>query len=92
MSKKIIKASGPQHLRLLERLKKGPCSTVEARHDELLDIVQPAARVHKLRHEYGYNIKKVWITALNPGGSRHPFAEYVLFPGKYKGDKKNGVK
>jgi hypothetical protein len=70
---------------LLERLKEKPCTTVEARHE--LDIVAPAPRVHELRHDYGFNIKTFWTTALNPGGQKHRFAKYVLLAGKYKESK-----
>lgn len=71
-----------QRSRLLKRLQDGPCTTMEARHE--LDILGVAPRIYELRHQYGFNIKTHWTTALNPGGHNHRVAQYVLLPGKYK--------
>lgn len=70
-----------QRKRLLERLRKKPCSTIEARHE--LDIVSPAPRVFELRHKYGHNIQKTWTEAVNPGGQKHRVANYALLSGIY---------
>lgn len=71
-----------QRSRLLKRLQKKPCTTMEARHE--LDILGVAPRIYELRHHYGHNIQRHWTTARNPGGCNHRVAQYVLFPGKYK--------
>lgn len=70
-----------QQSRLLERLKQGPCSTIEARHE--LDIVAPAPRIFELRHNRGFNIQTFWTSDINPGGKKHRVANYVLLSGKY---------
>lgn len=77
-----------QRSRLLERLRKKEASTLELRHE--LDILAVAPRVHELRHQFGFNIQTHWTNDNNPGGGCHRVAKYVLFSGKYKGDKKNG--
>ena len=74
-----------QCLRLESYIKKhGSITTIYARHE--LDIVQPAARVHTLRHKKGLNIITVMVKALNPNGSIHPFANYILKAGRYGDD------
>ena len=65
-----------QRQRLLQRLGEGAVSTIEARRD--LDILAPAARVHELRHGYGYRIETVWIEQATDAGKRHRVALYVL--------------
>lgn len=70
-----------QRQRLLERLRVGACSTIEARHE--LDIISPAARVFELKWNLGHNIKTFWTQGINPGGKRHRIANYVLMPGKF---------
>jgi hypothetical protein len=67
-----------QRARLLKRLKQGPCSTVEARHQ--LDILGVATRIYELRHNQGFNIQRFWTREINPGGSTHRVAKYVLLP------------
>jgi hypothetical protein len=75
--------SAVQRDRLLQHLKThGSISTVESRHQ--LDVVQPAARIHELRHNYGHNIVTVSVNAENPGGGTHRFARYILKDGKYQ--------
>jgi hypothetical protein len=75
-----------QQMRLLERLRKGPISTVEARHS--LDILGVAPRIFELRHIHGHNIMTHWTYQENPGsGTLHRVAEYILLPGKYKRKK-----
>lgn len=77
-----------QRKRLLERLRKKPCSTIEARCE--LDIVSPAPRIHELRHGHGHNIQTFWKYDINPGGHGHRVANYVLLPGIY-GGKQDGI-
>jgi len=72
-----------QRSRLLKRLQKKSCTTVEARHE--LDILGVAPRIYELRHHYGYNIQRSWVYGENPGGSRHRIAKYSLMPGKWQG-------
>lgn len=71
-----------QRTRLLERLQRGPCTTVEARHQ--LDILGVAPRIYELRHQYGFNIRTHWAKGDNPGGGSHRIAQYVLHSGKYQ--------
>lgn len=75
-----------QKFRVWERLKLGAASTPQLRHEE--DVPAPAPRVHSLRHEHNLNIQTFWVTADNPGGGRHRFAQYVLMPGKWQGGAK----
>ena len=75
-----------QQQRLLAKLREKTLTTVEARHE--LDILEVAARIAELRHDYGYNIHTHWSNGDNPGGGRHRIAKYVLLPGKYEGKKK----
>lgn len=66
-----------QRARLLERLRQGPVSTLDAR--ALLDVLHPAARVMELR-EQGYQIETLWSRELSPCGRLHRVARYVLLP------------
>jgi hypothetical protein len=75
-----------QRARLLAWLRKKPITTLQARHR--LDILGVGPRVYELRHLYGYNIKTHWIKGHNPGGGKHTVAQYILFPGKWRGGKK----
>lgn len=72
-----------QRKRLLDRLRQGPLTTTEAR--ESLDILMPAARVHELRWQQGFNIQTHYRTIETAPGSKHTVAEYVLLSGKWKG-------
>lgn len=74
--------------RLLKRLRKGPCTTIQARHEE--DVFAPGPRIYDLRHKHGYNIRTNWTIARNPGGRNHRVAEYILLPGEYKGSNQHG--
>jgi len=82
MRKEFDSSSAAQRARLLERLQKGSCSTVQARHE--LDILGVAPRIYELRHHYGFNIKMHWTKGDNPGGGSHWIAQYVLHSGKYQ--------
>ena len=64
----------------------GSATTIQIRHE--LDVMQPAARIFELRHNYGLNIQKVWADELNPNGTIHSVAKYILKPGKYKEGEK----
>jgi hypothetical protein len=69
-------SASAQRARLLAELYKGSVTTLEAR--KRLDILMPAARVHELRHRYGYGIKTVWTRQETDSGVRHRVARYVL--------------
>lgn len=64
-----------QRGRLLERLRHGPVSTLDAR--ATLDVLHPAARVMELRDQ-GYQIETRWSREPSPCGRLHRVARYVL--------------
>lgn len=64
-----------QCLRLLERLKKGPISTFQAR--DKLSIAHPAGRICDLRKQ-GYNIETHTCKESTTGGAVSRVALYVL--------------
>lgn len=64
-----------QRARLLDRLRIGPVSTLEARRE--LEILCPAARVLELRR-MGNDIATVWTREETEGGVPHRVALYVL--------------
>ena len=66
-----------QRLRMLERLRERPVSTIEARRD--LDILHPAGRVLELRR-VGYQIHTITLNEQSESGGRHKVARYVLIP------------
>ncbi|MDD5033284.1 MAG: helix-turn-helix domain-containing protein [Methylococcaceae bacterium] len=71
-------SSSSQRERLLDRLRQGPVTTVEARKQ--LDIMMPAARVKELRLD-GHSIATERIRAETRRGKRHRgVARYVLLP------------
>lgn len=70
--------SEAQRRRLLDRLRIGPISTLEARRD--LDILMPAARIFELR-ECGHRIVTFRIDQCTDAGTRHKVARYVLQSG-----------
>jgi Helix-turn-helix domain len=66
-----------QRKRLLDWLKvHGSIDTITARR--YLDIMAPAARLHELRHRFGYHIDTVWIKQPTECGRLHHVALYVL--------------
>lgn len=69
-------SSAAQRQRLLDALRRYMVSTIAARRD--LDILMPAARVHELRHRFGYQIDMVWIKQPTDCGKLHRVALYVL--------------
>ncbi len=68
-----------QRKRLIDALRCGPVTTIEARRN--LDILMPAARIHELRHQHGLNIQSVRIRQETECGKLHSIARYVLLPG-----------
>lgn len=69
-----------QRRRLLAALRIQMVSTIVARRE--LDIMMPAARIHELRHRFGYQIDKVWVKQPTDCGKLHRVALYVLISGK----------
>ena len=68
-----------QRKRLIDALRCGPVTTIEARRN--LDILMPASRIHELKHRHGYNIQKYWIEQETDNGRKHRVAKYVLMVG-----------
>ena len=56
----------------------GMIDTIVARRD--LDILMPAARVHELRHRYGYQIDLFWVLKPTDCGRMHRVGQYVFRP------------
>lgn len=67
-----------QRARLLDALRTGPVTTLEARRQ--LDIMAPAARVMELRG-LGHQITTVWTLQPTDCGKLHRVAMYVLTGG-----------
>ena len=67
--------SAAQRVRLLTRLRLGPVSTLQARHE--LDVLHPAARTMELRRR-GFNIVTYWRHECTAKGKLHRVALYVL--------------
>lgn len=70
-------SAAAQRKRLIDVLKLGPVTTIEARRD--LDILMPAARIRELRLA-GKNIQTLWTEQETDSGRLHRVARYVLFP------------
>mgnify|MGYP000196813556 CR=1 FL=1 len=68
-----------QRRRLIDALRCGPITTIEARRN--LDILMPAARVHELKHLHGYDIQTIRIRQETDSGKLHSVAKYVLVAG-----------
>ncbi len=68
-------STGAQLRRLLERLRKSPVTTCEARRS--LDIYDPASRILQLRKR-GNQIETVWDEAETEAGVKHRVGKYVL--------------
>ncbi|TVO78448.1 helix-turn-helix domain-containing protein [Sedimenticola selenatireducens] len=79
-------SSDAQRQRLLNSLKKGPVTTLQARSE--LDILCPATRIYELRHDSRLNIIMHWVTQYTEQGHKHRVGEYVLMPGVFKGGVK----
>jgi hypothetical protein len=71
-----------QRARILEALRSGSLSTLEARHE--LDVLHPAARVMELRAR-GHPIASTWSFELTPCGETHRVARYALLTSPPKG-------
>lgn len=68
-----------QRMRLIDALRCGPVTTIEARRN--LDILMPAARIHELRHQHGFDIRSVRVRQETDSGKLHSIARYVLMVG-----------
>lgn len=66
-----------QRARVLDRLRQGPLTTLEARAE--LDVLHPAARVMELRAQ-GYRIELHWTRAHSSCGRLHRVGRYILHP------------
>ena len=72
-------SAAAQRARLLDALRCGPVTTIEAWRN--LDILMPAARVHELKHRHGYNIQTLRTRQQTDCGMLHSVAQYVLLTG-----------
>lgn len=64
---------------ILAALRTGSKDTIDLRGN--YGVLMPAARIHELKHRYGYNIDRVNITRLTEDGVKHfRVALYVLQP------------
>ncbi len=73
-----------QRQRLLKALREAGgkgVTTIQAR--ERLDVMMPAARVHELRHNFGFNIQLLWTVDEDAQRNKHRCAQYVLTKGKW---------
>lgn len=68
-----------QRKRLIDALRCGPVTTIEARRN--LDILMPAARVHELKHRHGFDIQTIRVRQETECGKLHSIAKYVLMAG-----------
>ena len=68
-----------QRRRLIDALRCGPITTIEARRN--LDILMPAARIHELKHLHGFDIQTVRVRQETDSGKMHSIAKYVLMAG-----------
>lgn len=75
--------SADQRRRLLDGLRRGPVTTIQARRD--LDIMMPAARVFELRAR-GYAIVTYWAHEPTECGRLHTVARYALLSAANDGD------
>lgn len=76
-------SAAAQRARLLDALRCGPVTTLEARRN--LDVLHPAMRVCELRKE-GYRIETVRVQQETEGGKAHSVARYILLPTMVKAD------
>lgn len=72
-------SAAAQRKRLIDALRCGPVTTIEARRN--LDILMPAARIHELKHLHGFDIQTVRVHQETDSGRLHSIARYVLRPG-----------
>lgn len=71
-------SAAAQRLAILERLKCGPITTLQARE---LGVMHPAARCMELRRQ-GFEITTEWTLEYCSGGLQHRVAKYSLNPGE----------
>ncbi|CAK0776008.1 hypothetical protein CCP3SC15_530009 [Gammaproteobacteria bacterium] len=71
-------SASAQRLRLLARLRRGPITTLEARHE--LDVMHPSARIQELRED-GYPIITHWTRDRTAEGNPHRVGQYILMGG-----------
>jgi IS30 family transposase len=65
-----------QERKMIEALRKGPVSTIEAAKN--LDIVQPPSTIRRLRKK-GFDIRTYWTyQSTEPSRSPHRVANYIL--------------
>ena len=60
---------------LLDHLKKGPLTTIQARDE--LGVMSPAPRVMELRRQ-GHNIITLWTETVDRTGTKHREGQYIL--------------
>ncbi len=87
MTKKTIFSndSSQQRKRLLDALReRGPTGITTIYAREQLDVMAPAPRIYELRHNYGYNIHRIFSLDTDSQGNAHMCARYVLMPGKWE--------
>lgn len=68
-------ATNAQRDRVLQRLKRGPATTLELRRDE--DVIHPAGRVRELRNS-GHSITTLMLEQQTDSGAWHRVGQYVL--------------
>ena len=69
-------SSTEQDRKMIEALRSGPVSTIQAAQD--LDIVQPPNTIRCLRNK-GYEIRTHWTyQSTEPGRQPHRVAKYIL--------------
>lgn len=69
-------SSTEQDRKMIDALRKGPISTIEAAQE--LDIVQPPNTIRRLRNR-GFDIRTYWThQSTEPGRPPHRVAKYIL--------------
>lgn len=69
-------SSTEQDRKMIEALRNGPVSSVEAA--QTLDIVQPPSTIRRLRNK-GHEIRTCWThQSTEPGRPAHRVAKYIL--------------
>lgn len=74
-----------QHQRVISALRNSAeigLTTIQLRED--YDIMMPAARIHELRWEEGYNIQSIRVKDQNAQGNTHRCGRYILLSGKWE--------
>ncbi len=81
-------STAAQRQRLLQELRHGSVSTIQARRD--LDIMMPGARIFELKHKEGYDIQTVLVEEETEAGNLHRVARYILKSATNKNMPENG--